>query len=176
MPGEGPECPEVLLGSPDEPFYDFNMRIYEQFKDANITNGWCAPGKYKQIILSKLIGKPQDLCVCISQSTIEAANHDAVAMILSVPPKTTTSLAPNPTTTSTTASPTTSFPPSTVEICPDFVLDPSRTIIETSSYVLKQEGPSSGVCADKNKIVWVIDGSAANLPSKCVCIESILPG
>ena len=151
--GEGPACPDGVSGASDEILQAYMLRNYELFKDLNISNGWCSVGKGKQIIPGSIIGKQKDICICSPLSNIGSNSF-----------------------LSTTASPTTSFPPSTVEICPDFVLDPSRTIIETSSYVLKQEGPSSGVCADKNKIVWVIDGSAANLPSKCVCIESILPG
>ena len=152
--GEGPACPDGVSGASDEILQAYMLRNYELFKDLNISNGWCSVGKGKQIIPGSIIGKQKDICICSPLSNIGSNSF-----------------------LSTTASPKISSSPSTVEICPDFVVEPSNTRIEVSSYYLQRDGPSNGVCADKNKILWVIDGSVANLLSKCVCVERPnLPG
>lgn len=61
-PNEGPRCPPIIFGKPDQTMLQYWTRIYVEQRDAP-TDGWCPNGQYKWIVYGSVIGKKRDTCV-----------------------------------------------------------------------------------------------------------------
>lgn len=56
-------------------------------------------------------------------------------------------------------------------ICPEWTLDPSKTIDEIQLEVLRGDGPDDGICVNPKLIKWIYNGSRYNLENKCLCLN-----